>query len=120
MDYITLKNLEFYGCHGVNEAEKNCPQKFIITVKLYLDLSRAGKSDELADTVNYSEVYKILKGIFEQQSFNLIERLAEIAATILLEKYSKLNKIDIRVKKPEAPVKGEFDYFAVNITRERL
>ena len=119
MDYILLKNLEFYGRHGTNEDEKKYPQKFITTVKLYLDLKQSGTSDQLSDTINYSEVYKILKEIFEQHSFDLIECLAQTSATILLERYPKLNRVKICVKKPEAPIKGVFDYFAVNITRDR-
>lgn len=119
MDYIILKNLEFFGRHGVYNEEKLHPQKFITTVKLYLDLKEAGKSDQLSHTINYSDVYNILKEIFEQHSFNLIESLAQTSANTLLKRYPKLSHVKISVKKTDIPGKGPFDYFGVNITTKR-
>ncbi len=119
MDYIILKNLEFHGRHGVNSEEKLHPQKFITTVKLYLDLKEAGKSDQLCDTTNYSEVYNTLKEIFEERSFNLIESLAQTCANTLLKHYPKLSRVKICVKKTDIPGKGRFDYFAVSIIKRR-
>lgn len=119
MDYIVLKNLEFYGRHGVHNEEKQHPQRFVTTVKLYLDLKQAGQSDQLSDTVNYSEVYSTLKEVFEQLSFNLIESLAQTSANLLLERYPTVSKVKILVKKTDVPGKGTLDYFAVNLSRSR-
>lgn len=117
MDCIILKNLEFYGRHGVSDEERKHPQKFVTTIKLYLDLKKAGQSDELDDTVNYSEVYAIVKGIFEEQSFRLIERIGEVLANILLERYGQLERVEVTVKKINISGKGNFDYCGVKIIR---
>ena len=53
------------------------------------------------------------------KKFNLIEALAENIASEVLEKFTLINQIMVRVKKPEAPVSGMFDYFGVEIRRDR-
>ena len=45
MDKIFLKNLAFFGFHGVLQEEKNLGQKFFVDVELSLDLKEAGKSE---------------------------------------------------------------------------
>ena len=61
----------------------------------------------------------VIKDITENKKFNLIEALAENIASEVLEKFTLINQIMVRVKKPEAPVRGMFDYFAVEIRRDR-
>ena len=119
MDKIILSNLGFYGYHGVLEAEKTLGQKFFIDVELFLDTKEAGKNDDLTKSVSYADVYEIIKDITENKKFNLIEALAENIASEVLEKFTLINQIMVRVKKPEAPVSGMFDYFAVETRRDR-
>jgi dihydroneopterin aldolase len=116
MDKIIAKGLTFKGYHGVLPQEKELPQKFIVDLNLFLDLRPAGIEDDLQKTVNYDEVYKQVKRIVEKETYNLIEALAEnIAASLLLR--FPLERVEVTVYKPEAPVDGEFDYFGVNIVR---
>lgn len=119
MDKIILSNLGFYAYHGVLDAEKILGQKFFIDAELFLDTKEAGKSDDLTKSVSYADVYEIIKYITEKKRFDLIEALAETIAKEVLDSYSMIKSIMVRVKKPEAPVKGIFDYFAVEIRRDR-
>lgn len=116
MDNIILKGLEFTGCHGVLPEEKTTPQIFRIDINLYKELILAGQTDDLADTINYAEIYDEVKNIIENNSYNLIEKLAETIAQNILDKYP-IAAIKVIVYKPNAPVKGKFDYFAVEIFR---
>ena len=118
MDKIILSNLGFYGYHGVLEAEKILGQKFFIDAELYLNTKEAGKNDDLTKSVSYADVYEIIKDITENRRFDLIEALAEIIASEVLNKFKLINSIMVRVKKPEAPVNGIYDYFAVEIRRD--
>lgn len=120
MDRIIMKNLAFYGYHGAMEEEKTLGQKFFIDVEIYTDLNKAGKSDDVIDTVHYGEVYEVIKSRVEDWRFMLIEALAENIADSILEKFIKVQKINITVKKPEAPVPGVFDHVAVQIERSRI
>lgn len=119
MDKIILKNLSFYGYHGVLEEENKLGQKFIVDVALYVDLEEAGKSDSVQDTVNYAEVYEIIQYHTTLMKYKLIETLAQNIVDEIFKKHARVQEIEITVKKPEAPVNGIYDYFAVEIRRSR-
>ena len=56
MDKITLKNMAFYGYHGMRPEEKSLGQRFYVDISLFLNLSEAGQSDNIHDTVNYAGI----------------------------------------------------------------
>ncbi len=117
MDKILMKNLSFYGYHGVLKEENRLGQKFFIDIELLTDLKVAGKSDDVSDTINYAAAFELVKIIVEQNKFNLIEALAETIASSILSTYSKVLEVVVKIRKPEAPVNGIFDYFGVEIRR---
>lgn len=118
MDKIVARGLTFNGCHGVLDFEKTEPQPFVVDLDLFLDLQPAGISDDLRDTVSYAEVFEVVRGIVENESYNLLEALAENIAAALLLRYP-LSEVGVGVYKPNAPVTGKFDSFGVNIKRFR-
>ena len=117
MDKILMSNLGFYGYHGVLKEEAVLGQKFFIDIELYLDTKEAGQTDDMNKSVSYADVYEIIKDIVENKRFNLLEALAENIAEEDLNKFDLLKGIMVRVKKPEAPVPGIYDYFGVEIKR---
>lgn len=119
MDRIILKNLAFFGYHGVLEEEKTLGQKFFLDIELYSDLSQAGVTDNVIDTIHYGEVYEVIKEIVVKKRFKLIEALAEDIAQEVLEAFEKVEEINVVVRKPEAPVAAIFDYVGVEIRRKR-
>lgn len=118
MDKIIAKGLYFSGCHGILPAEKAKPQPFIVDLELWLDLKPAANNDDISLTVNYDQVFHEVGRIVEERSFNLIETLAETIAEQILEKYP-VEAVEIAVYKPQAPVAGNFEHFAVKIIRFR-
>ena len=70
-------------------------------------------------SVSYADVYEVVKEIVENKRFNLLEALAENIAEEVLNKFDLLKGIMVRVKKPEAPVPGIYDYFGVEIKRAK-
>lgn len=119
MDKIILKNLAFYGYHGVMAEEKTIGQRFYVDLELFLDLKKAGVSDNLEETVSYAEVYQLVQGLVTEWRFNLIEALAEKIATEILANFRQIQEVMVTIRKPQAPVPGIFDYFAVEIRRKR-
>ncbi len=117
MDKIIARGLEFKGCHGVYTKEKLSPQSFRVDLELYLDLRPAAEKDDLNLTLDYGKAFALVKDIVEKQSYNLIETLAEKIAADLLETFGHLQAVEVQVVKPEAPVGGSFEYFAVKIKR---
>jgi dihydroneopterin aldolase len=119
LDKIIIKGLKVFAYHGVNPEEKRDGQQFILDVTLYLSLLRAGRSDDLNDTVSYSAASKTIIRTMTEDKYDLIERAAQRVAEQLLAEYHMVEKVEVLLKKPEAPVKAEFDYMAVQITRQR-
>lgn len=118
MDKIIAKGLKFKGRHGVLASEQTNPQEFYIDLELYLDLQAAGTRDELELTVDYEQIFNSVRNIVENESYKLIEALAENIARTILKKFS-VNAIEVTVCKPNAPVEGIFDYFAVKMRRSQ-
>ncbi|SHG44087.1 dihydroneopterin aldolase [Thermosyntropha lipolytica DSM 11003] len=118
MDRIIAKGLTFTACHGVFPEEKVNPQTFKVDLVMYKDLEPAGREDDLSRTVSYAQVYEVVKELVEGKSFNLIEALAQNIADKLLRDFP-LEAVEVTVYKPEAPVPGRFDYFAVQIYRQK-
>src|SRR5215208_4896476 len=83
-DEILLEGMRFYAYHGVNPEERALGQRFTVDIALAVDLRRAGQSDDLADTVSYSAVYKLVREIVEGEPRQLIEAVAEKIAVAIL------------------------------------
>jgi len=119
MDKINIKNLEIFAKHGVLPEENSLGQKFIVSVSLYADLSGAGKSDDLAQSVDYGAVCGLIRGFVGGNTFKLIETVAEGLAEKLLIECQAVHKVWIEVKKPWAPVAEHLETVSVEIERGR-
>ena len=117
-DRIELKGIEVLARHGVLEHEKQDQQLFRIDLTLFLDLSSAGASDDLADTVDYGKLAQITHDLVQGESHDLIESVAnQIAAAVLTE--SRVERVTVTVHKPEAPIPLTFEDVAVTVDRSR-
>ena len=116
---IRIKNAVFYAYHGVGKDEQNLGGKFEVDVDLKTDFSAAVMSDSLKQTVNYEQIYSLVKTLVNEKKYYLIETLAETIANGVLEKYSVVNEVTVRLRKPHPPVKGVVDYVEVEVTRNR-
>lgn len=119
MDKIELNGLQFYGYHGVFEEERKLGQRFYVDLILYMDLRTAGQSDALDQTVNYAEVYQTVQEVVEGQSVQLVEALAERIASEVLDTYTIVNELTVRVTKPHPPVDMKFAGMTVEIQRKK-
>ena len=81
MDKLIIKGIRFHGHHGVPEAERQVGGHYEVDATLGCPLINPGNTDALTDTVNYAEVVSCIVEIGTQQSFQLIEALAEKMAS---------------------------------------
>lgn len=117
-DKIELRGMTFYGFHGVNPAEKELGQRFVVDLDIFRDLTKAGRTDDLSDTTDYSEVYRAIKEIVEGPSRNLLENVAAAIADRVLSAHD-VEAVRVRLMKPQVPMKGSvLTHAAVEIYRE--
>jgi len=117
-DNIYFNGMSFYGYHGVFGAEAELGQRFYVDLVLSLDLSRAGASDDLADTVNYADIFSCVQKIVEGERYNLVEKLSAVIAERLLSQFP-LAQVQVKVTKPNPPINGHYDSVAIEMIRQR-
>eukprot|EP00058_Branchiostoma_floridae_P014232 XP_002599720.1 hypothetical protein BRAFLDRAFT_106706 [Branchiostoma floridae] len=100
-DVIEIDNLECRTEIGFSQHEIGKKQKVVISMRLGCDVSQAGKSDDVNDSVNYRNVSKDVINYVESTSFNLVEKLATDVARICIALH-KVPWIQVRVHKPHA------------------
>lgn len=115
MDSIIIKDLEVYAFHGVNQQEKELGQKFLLSLKIFLDLKEAAQSDDISKTVNYAELCLEIEDEFKAHKYNLIETAGEKLAEFVLSKYDFIKGLKLTIKKPWAPIGKPVAYTAVEI-----
>ncbi len=120
-DRLSLIGLRFEGRHGVLGWEKETTQPFEVDVVLHADLEPAARGDDLGSTVDYRTIHELVRSIIEGPSMNLIEGLAGAIAqaTLTATDPSLVDAVDVRVRKPKAPLDGEFDTVEAALTRRR-
>ncbi len=118
-DRIILEGMQFYGYHGVNPEERVLGQRYVVDLTADLDLSRAGETDRLEDTVSYSHIYRTVRAVMEGEPRNLLESAAQAIADNVLAEFP-VEAVSVTVKKPNPPVRGSsIQLAAVQVHRTR-
>lgn len=115
-DTIRVLGLKFAAKHGVLPEEKNLIQPFEVDVEIKCDLLVPAESDQLDDTVDYSQVVSMVQEVMNGEYCCLIEKLAGL----ILKKVSGLvneGEIIVRVRKPKAPISIPFENIEVELIR---
>ena len=101
MDQVIISDLLARGIIGINDWERERPQEILINIVLFGDLSQAGKSDDLRDTINYRTVTKKVLAHAESARRFTVEALAADLARLCLDEPG-VQKVRVRVEKPGA------------------
>ena len=117
-DLIEVLGIRARGHHGVLESERRDGQPFIADVIIAVDTRRAAGSDDLHDTVDYSQVAQAVYAELAGEPVDLIETLAERIASRCLA-FGGVQAVEIALHKPEAPVGVPANDVVLRIVRER-
>lgn len=117
-DRIELTGIEVYAKHGVHDHEQQRAQVFRVDVSVYTDLSRPGRTDDLADTLDYSALALEIREVVGSESHKLIEKVAARVADSILE-HSRVSRAVVTIHKPNAPIDLAFEDVSVTIDRAR-
>ena len=108
MGVILLENMKFHAFHGVLPEERIVGNNYSVTVKFSFDFSKAAKSDDLDETINYAEVYELVKGEMQQPS-KLIEHVAQRISDRILLRFPQVKSLEVQLSKHNPPVSGEVE-----------
>ncbi|MGN0376097.1 MAG: 2-amino-4-hydroxy-6-hydroxymethyldihydropteridine diphosphokinase [Suilimivivens sp.] len=117
MDEIRIEGLEIYAGHGVFEEENKAGQPFFVNAVLYTDTRAAGIYDDLAMSTHYGEVSHLIDRFLKDHTFQLIETAAEKTAEQILLHFPLIQRLDLEIRKPKAPIGLPFSSVSVRITR---
>jgi 7,8-dihydroneopterin aldolase/epimerase/oxygenase len=119
MDCIHIDNIRCYGYTGFLPEEQILGQWFEVDLALWLNLSKAGTSDAIEDTLDYRNAIAKVKELVKTAKFALVERLAEAIATSLLE-FEPVIQVQVKLTKPAAPIPDFGGKITVELTRSKL
>ena len=119
VDVVELRGLRVVGTHGVLVEEQTRAQPFEVDLDVGADLTAAGRSDDLGDTLDYGAIAGAVARVVTDEHHALLERLAQrIADEVLAD--PRAQWVTVRVKKLRPPVPVDLASAAVRVTRTRL
>jgi dihydroneopterin aldolase/2-amino-4-hydroxy-6-hydroxymethyldihydropteridine diphosphokinase len=117
-DRVELTGIEVFARHGVFDFEQERAQVFLVDVSAHLDLSRAGSTDDLVDTLDYGLLASEVREVVGGESHKLIERVAaRVAETVLA--HAEVDRVVVTIHKPNAPVDVALNDISVTVERSR-
>lgn len=117
MDCITISNLEIFAYHGVLKEENALGQKFLVSVKMFTDITEAAENDDISKSINYADVCRTIEAFLTEHTYKLIETTADRLALHLLKTYNRVEKLELEIKKPWAPILMTLETVSVIVKR---
>lgn len=120
-DRLSLLGMRWEARHGVLPDEKVTPQPFEVDLVLHADLDEASRTDALERTVDYASLHELVGAIVTGPSVDLIEALAGAIARAVLAATDPalVDAVEVRVRKPGAPLPGELETVEAAVFRRR-
>ncbi len=114
MSIISIEGMEFFAYHGCFKEEQMIGTKFNIDLFLTVDTSKAEESDSLADTVNYQEVFRLVKKEMELTS-KLLEHVGHRILNSVKSTFPQIEKATLKIRKMNPPLGGKMDYVSLTL-----
>jgi dihydroneopterin aldolase len=117
-DRIEIRGIEVYARHGVLEREQETAQVFKVDVTVYTDLTLAGQTDDLGDTLDYSALALDVREVVGSESHRLLETVAAQVADVVMG-HPAVTRSVVTIHKPDAPIDLVFEDVSVTVERSR-
>ena len=115
---VALEGLEFHAFHGVYPHERESGNWFEVDIAVETDFSEAAQSDELAGTVNYETLFRMVKEEMEKPS-RLLETVAEKIVDDVLEALPSVKSVELKISKLNPPIGGKCKKATVSLRKAR-
>ena len=113
---IEIENMGFYAFHGCYDTEKRVGNHFLVSVRLDADLDRPAATDDLKTSVNYLDVYELIRAEMDVTS-NILEHVAGRIIEAVYTRFPQLHKVTVKVSKLSPPLGGPVEKTSVVLTR---
>lgn len=116
MGIIEIEGMEFYSFHGHFASEQIVGNRFLVDLTIKTNCSKAAKSDDLSDTLDYQQAYLIVK---EEMAIiaHLLEHVADRILSRFHREYTTIEHIKVKISKLNPPMGGQIE--KVSVTMER-
>lgn len=101
--YICLREVRFHAFHGVMPQERAVGADFIVSLRMGYDISRAMRTDDVAHTISYADVFDIVKREMGKPS-KLLEHVAGRIAEALGEAFPEAVSLELSITKQNPPM----------------
>ena len=119
INIVKIHNAVFYAFHGVADGEQDLGGKYEVDLEAYLDFISAANNDSLAETLDYERAYNFIKDIVCKKKHMLIETVCYRIVDELFSEFPLVEKILVRVRKYNPPLKGVVEYVETEVVKER-
>ena len=117
MATISIEGMEFYAHHGCFAEEQKIGTNFKVDLSFDVDSSKAEKSDNLNDTIDYQIVYQIVKREMNISS-KLLEHVGRRIVDSIKTEFPNTTNIQLKIKKLNPPLGGKMDNVAIMLNIE--
>lgn len=118
MSIISIEGMEFYSHHGCFDEERIIGTKFNVDFYFKYDTSEAEKSDELEKTIDYQQVYSIIKGEMKIPS-SLLEHVARRILDAVIEKFPAISWAEVKLSKLNPPLGGKIKNVSLRLQTDK-
>ena len=118
MSKIILENMEFHAFHGCLEFEQQLGNTFLVSLSMEINTEKAGKTDNLEDTLNYQLIYDVVKEQMEIQS-KLIEHVGQRILDSIFEQFPQIEELNVKLSKLNPPLGGKVERVTIELIRKR-
>lgn len=117
MAIISLENMEFFAYHGCYREEQLTGTRFLVDLWIETDTTTAEYSDVLADTINYQDIYLLVKEEMEKRS-KLLEHVGRRILNRIRSNYPQIRSARVKVAKINPPLGGKIGSVSLTLTTE--
>ncbi len=117
MSTISVEQMEFYAYHGCFKEEQIIGTRFLVDLYLETDTEKAEKSDDLTDTVNYQEVYLLVKKEMEIKS-KLLEHVGRRILNSVKQRFPQITTASLKISKMNPPLGGKMKNVSLTMRLE--
>lgn len=110
--------MEFHAFHGCMEFEQQLGNTFIVSLSMELNTEKAGKTDNLEDTLNYQLVYDVVKVQMEIPS-KLIEHVGQRILDSVFNLFPEIQELEVKLSKLNPPLGGKVERVTIELGKKR-